>query len=194
MGGIGSGRSCWRSKNFVEETRFITSKWVKAHLQLLQKQPLQVNWYQGKESIGSVSVSLVNLNQLCVWYKYRRSCESDWLAVCEFISIQLSACRYGGVRLWFICPKCGKRITNIYVDTVVACRNCLGLRYQCEYEDEMSRLQSKTRKIFDRIGNDCVRPKGMHRKTYERLICEAIELQNRQDSLIEAKFRKFATL
>ena len=192
MGGLGSGRSCWRSKSFVEETRFISSKWVKAHLLTLQQQSLQVSWNQGQTSLGSARVSISNPGQLCVQYKYRRSCESDWSAVCEFISIQLSACRYGGVRLWFICPKCGKRIANIYVDTVVSCRNCLGLRYQCEYEDEMSRLQSKTRKIFDRIGNACVRPKGMHRKTYERLICEAIELQNQQDDLIEAKFRKFA--
>lgn len=190
MGGIGSGRSCWRSKNFVEETRFITSRWVKSHLQTLSKQPLQVNWYQGKESLGSASVSLVSHNQLCVRYKYRRSCEGDWVSVTDFVPIQLSTCWYGGVRLWFICPKCGKRNAIIYVDTVVACRDCLGLRYQSEYEDEISRLQSKTQKIFDRIGHDYVRPKGMHHKTYERLLSKANELQIRQDKLIEAKFRK----
>ena len=190
MGGIGSGRSCWRSKNFVEETRFITSRWVKSHLQTLSKQPLQVNWYQGKESLGSASVSLVSHNQLCVRYKYRRSCEGDWVSVTDFVPIQLSTCRYGGVRFWFICPKCGKRNAIIYVDTVVACRDCLGLRYQSEYEDEISRLQSKTQKIFDRIGHDYVRPKGMHHKTYERLLSKANELQIRQDKLIEAKFRK----
>ena len=190
MGGIGSGRSCWRSKNFVEETRFITSRWVKSHLQTLSKQPLQVIWNQRKESLGSASVSLVSHNQLCVRYKYRRSCEGDWVSVTDFVPIQLSTCRYGGVRFWFICPKCGKRNAIIYVDTVVACRDCLGLRYQSEYEDEISRLQSKTQKIFDRIGHDYVRPKGMHHKTYERLLSKANELQIRQDKLIEAKFRK----
>lgn len=194
MGGIGSGRGCWRSKNFVEETRFITSRWVKAHLQTLSKQPLQVNWHQGKESLGSASVSLVNLNQLCVRYKYRRSCEGEWASVTEFVPIQLSTCRYGGVRLWFICPKCGKRVAIIYVDTVVACRGCLELHYQSEYEDDISRLQSKTRKIFDRISHNYVRPKGMHHKTYERLLSKANELQIRQDKLIEAKFRKLAQL
>ena len=187
MGGIGSGRSCWRSKNFVEETRFITSKWVKAHLQTLSKQPLQVNWHQGKESLGSASVSLVNLHQLCVRYKYRCSSDVSWLTVTEFIPLQLSACRYGGERLWFTCPKCGKRIAIIYVDSMVACRDCLGLRYQSEYEDDISRLQSKARKIFDRIGHDYVRPKGMHHKTYECLLSKAIELQISQDKLIEAK-------
>lgn len=190
MGGIGSGRSCWRSKNFVEETRFITSKWVKAHLQTLSKQPLQVNWHQGKESLGSASVSLVNLHQLCVRYKYRCSSDVSWLTVTEFIPLQLSACRYGGERLWFTCPKCGKRIAIIYVDSMVACRDCLGLRYQSEYEDDISRLQSKARKIFDRIGHDYVRPKGMRHKTYECLLSKAIELQISQDKLIEAKFRK----
>ena len=194
MGGIGSGRGCWRSKNFVEETRFITSKWVKAHLQLLQKQPLQVNWHQGKESLGSASVSLVNHNQLFVQYKYRRSCEGDWSTVTEFIPLQFSACRYGGSRVWFICPKCGRRAAFIYVDTVVACRSCLGLHYQSEYEDDISRLQSKTRKIFDRIGHDYARPKGMHHKTYECLLSKANELQISQDKLIEAKFRKLVQL
>lgn len=194
MGGIGSGRSCWRSKNFVEETRFITSGWVKAHLQTLSKRPLQVNWHQGKESLGSVGVSLVNHNQLCIQYKYRRSCEGDWSTVTEFIPLQFSACRYGGSRLWFICPKCGKKVAIIYVDTVVACRSCLGLRYQSEYEDDISRLQSKVRKIFDRIGHDYARPKGMHHKTYECLLSKAIELQIRQDKLIEAKFQKIIQL
>ena len=194
MGGIGSGRSCWRSKNFVEETRFITSGWVKAHLQTLSKRPLQVNWHQGKESLGSVGVSLVNHNQLCIQYKYRRSCEGDWSTVTEFIPLQFSACRYGGSRLWLICPKCGKRVAIIYVDTVVACSSCLGLRYQSEYEDDISRLQSKVRKIFDRIGHDYARPKGMHHKTYECLLSKAIELQIRQDKLIEAKFQKIIQL
>lgn len=194
MGGIGSGRSCWRSKNFVEETRFITSGWVKAHLQTLSKRPLQVNWHQGKESLGSVGVSLANHNQLCIQYKYRRSCEGDWSTVTEFIPLQFSACRYGGSRLWLICPKCGKRVAIIYVDTVVACRSCLGLRYQSEYEDDISRLQSKVRKIFDRIGHDYARPKGMHHKTYECLLSKAIELQIRQDKLIEAKFQKIIQL
>lgn len=194
MGGIGSGRSCWRSKNFVEETRFITSGWVKAHLQTLSKRPLQVNWHQGKESLGNAGVSLVNHNQLCIQYKYRRSCEGDWSTVTEFIPLQFSACRYGGSRLWFICPKCGKRVAIIYVDTVVACRSCLGLRYQSEYEDDISRLQSKVRKIFDRIGHDYARPKGMHHKTYECLLSKAIELQIRQDKLIEAKFQKIIQL
>lgn len=194
MGGIGSGRSCWRSKNFVEETRFITSKWIKSHFQTLQKQPLQVNWHQGKESLGSARVSLLDHNHLCVQYKYRHSCEEDWSTVTEFIFLQLTACRYGGERLWFICPKCGKRTVIIYVDTVAACRDCLGLRYQSEYEDDISRLQSKTQKIFDRIGHDYVRPKGMHRKTYERLLSKANELQISQDRLIEAKFRKLVQL
>lgn len=36
----------------------------------------------------------------------------------------------GGHRYWFLCPGCGKRVTNIYLDTpIAACRNCLGLKY-----------------------------------------------------------------
>ena len=98
------------------------------------------------------------------------------------------------MQVLFICPKCGKRVAIIYVDTVVACRSCLGLRYQSEYEDDISRLQSKVRKIFDRIGHDYARPKGMHHKTYECLLSKAIELQIRQDKLIEAKFQKIIQL
>jgi hypothetical protein len=51
------------------------------------------------------------------------------------MGIELSATRtrFGGERLWFICPLCKRRAGCLYRgsgEAVLGCRKCLGLRYR----------------------------------------------------------------
>ena len=86
---------------------------------------------------------------------------------------------YGGKRWWFICPinRCRKRVRKLYLTaTYFACRKCLNLAYNSQSEPIHSRMLSKARKIHVKLGGSgCIddevcKPKGMHQKTFNRLI------------------------
>lgn len=47
------------------------------------------------------------------------------------VSMTSSQTRFGGLRLWFLCPKCNKRRGVLYLkDGEIACRICFGLKYK----------------------------------------------------------------
>ncbi len=49
------------------------------------------------------------------------------------LNLLTSSTRFNGIRYWFSCPICNRRIGTIYRDPVnltVGCRNCLNLQYK----------------------------------------------------------------
>ena len=47
------------------------------------------------------------------------------------IQMTTTKTRFGGRRIWFVCPICGKKIGVIYLDSLfLGCRTCLGLNYR----------------------------------------------------------------
>lgn len=40
--------------------------------------------------------------------------------------------RFGGLRYWFLCPRCGRRVGKLYYAHRWACRRCLNLAYQSQ--------------------------------------------------------------
>jgi hypothetical protein len=92
--------------------------------------------------------------------------------------VDWTACRYGGSRPWFLCPRanCGRRVALLFWDAGFACRQCLGLAYECQREQLVDRLARRVAKIKRRLGPDDPvanqKPKQMHLSTYRRLISE----------------------
>lgn len=96
-------------------------------------------------------------------------------------------CNYGGKRPWFICPGkgCGKRVAKLYLDSkYFLCRHCHDLAYSSQRRSRSSRLLDKAQKIYRKLGADICddlsatpKPKGMHWRTYERLVGEAQEAE-----------------
>jgi hypothetical protein len=101
------------------------------------------------------------------------------------VLITWTRCALGGRRPWFVCnsednsgTRCGRRAAKIYLGAypVFACRCCQGLTYASQKQTPHLRLISKAMKIRMRLGGSPNlsgpfpdRPKGLHRKTYERL-------------------------
>lgn len=59
------------------------------------------------------------------------------------INVEFSATktRFGGERLWFVCPACKRRVGCLYRGSEViqlGCRECLGLRYRKQIERRLS--------------------------------------------------------
>jgi hypothetical protein len=80
--------------------------------------------------------------------------------------------RFGGHRLWFLCPSCRQRCRVLYGSWRIACRRCHGLRYLCQSGTRSARANLGMMKIVKRLDPEAVynelppKPKGMHWSTY----------------------------
>lgn len=100
------------------------------------------------------------------------------------IDFTTTQCHFGGYRLWFICPRCGRRCGILYPEV---CRLCRGLRYASEGESEVDRLLRKALKIRTKLGQTSggtlayfpMKPKRMRWHTYMRLREEALACEAR---------------
>ncbi len=104
------------------------------------------------------------------------------------IRLTRTECNYGGERVWFLCPHCGKRSAILYLTSgTFACRHCSKLAYASQSEDAISRLWRKQRKIERRLAgsagewNGWRKPKGMHQTTFDRLRAAIVEIEREKD-------------
>lgn len=99
-------------------------------------------------------------------------------------SVEWTRCNYGGRRPWFKCH-CGARVSKLYYGGIfVGCRHCYNMVYECQRRGEKSRGYYQACKIRLSLGGAPTiaepfpeRPRRMWRRTYERLRCEAEELE-----------------
>jgi hypothetical protein len=99
------------------------------------------------------------------------------------VPITWTDCHLGGRRPWFRCAlcmngqHCGRRVAFLYgADELFACRSCYGLSYANQHESPKYRHIGRARRIRMRLGGSedlrqpfPLRPRGMHRRGYERL-------------------------
>ena len=101
------------------------------------------------------------------------------------VGITTSSCHYGNYRYWFICPHCGKRVGVLYCAGLYVCRQCIGANYATQLMQPIDKLFSKVAKIRHRLQWQAgiahghgAKPKGMHYKTYFKLVWEHDRLVN----------------
>jgi hypothetical protein len=144
------------------------------------------SWTRGGDAAGSVTVRVEDAN--CVLsYRSCRPGSSEWKSNQQRVPIRLTACHFGGVRPWFVCPAycngrhCGRRAAILYcAGELFACRWCYGLSYASQQQTPLDRRLEQARKIRMRLGGgvDLLeplpgKPKGMHRRTFLRLQARA---------------------
>lgn len=110
--------------------------------------------------------------------------------------IERTACNYGGSRPWFLCPSCRRRCAVVYYGAAggrFACRHCTRVAYLSQCDDEMGRLWRRQWKIERKLAggagewNRRQKPKGMHRRTFDRLRNQVWELEMRRDDVFEVQ-------
>lgn len=57
------------------------------------------------------------------------------------IQLTTSKTRFGGNRIWFICPICKNKKGVMYTDPIVGCRVCLNLKYKQQRYSKMIEFQ-----------------------------------------------------
>lgn len=178
MGGIGSGTWYrWDTKTTTEEVHRVDIRYMRKRglLKCLGSSGI-LSWSQGGEKTGSIRFRL-ELNSLILMYKYRYHGE-EWIEVEELVRLDRTPCNFGGERLWFLCPHCGKRVAVLYgARARFLCRHCHGLSYSSQCESDLDRMMRKARKIRRRLNaSDDLseeiwdKPKNMHWSTFNRLV------------------------
>lgn len=182
MGGIGSGNWYrWDKKDTVEDNRSIdVRRWQREGL-LIPGQSFSWEWWRQGEKVADIDVRVDSAARVFLSYRYRRNGD-EWENLDYPVSLDTTSCTYGGGRYWFRCPAvgCGRRVALLYLGSrYFACRHCYRLTYTSQRETPNDRLARRANKIreklewepgvFNGFGG---KPKGMHRRTFERLYLE----------------------
>lgn len=192
MGGFGSGRPS-SGRGTVEDWH-----WLDVN-QLHRAGCLDAGWSGGWQwTHNGKRTGWINLasgvDSLRLTYRTRTP-GAEWLDVAETVSIVRVPCRFGGARPYFICPGivngvvCGRRVAKLYASgRYFLCRHCHQLAHASQREAVWERALRRASKIRRRLGGNPEtiepfpdRPKGMWRRTYQRLLEQVADAESVAD-------------
>lgn len=182
MGGWGSGRQY--GKPIAEHALRIDIAWMIRRGLARPGQYLSGNlsWTRGGEPSGNISYS-ANMcdpegGTLELRFKVTRHNTGESKDYTQRIRLSYTEPHFGGKRWWMHCPVTGERVGKLYVPDggdIFASRKAWRIGYRSQRVTErdaaFERLYRLQRKLGGREGWDegYCRPKGMHRRTFERL-------------------------
>jgi len=118
----------------------------------------------------------------------------------QAVLLTTTACHFGGVRHWFICPAegCGRRAAVLYRapgGAEFACRHCAQVIYAVTRETPHERLARREAKLQSRLGGAASlggpRPRGMHKKTFRKLsTLRAVMSLDRHTAVLDAMLKQ----
>ena len=134
--------------------------------------------------MGTSSVTLM--------YRHRLRGDEKWEGMEYPVGLEWTACHYGGKRPWFLCPCCGRRVAVLYGARIYACRHCHNLAYDSQRETKYGRLLNRAHTLRARLDGDngWSKPKGMHQKTFDRLLAEYCHYEEAASVFFYARAKK----
>lgn len=101
----------------------------------------------------------------------------------QTVAVTTTPCNYGGVRYWWKCEKCSRRVAVLYGAGIFVCRHCIGANYKSQLSQPIDRLFQRVAVVRARLGweggiahGHGSRPRYMHHSTYNRLVSEHDQL------------------
>lgn len=203
MGGFGSGRPSGFGRDKVESCRSIDVNRLHKTGCLVPDWCGGWEWKRDGERVAWISM---RAEEGCLMLNYNvRSNGEEWQSVEEPVPIVRVPCRVGGTRPYFTCPgvvnglACGRRVVKLYGSgRYFLCRHCYRLAYASQSEGELDRALRRANKVRMRLGGDPgmaspfpKRPKGMWRRTYERLRDDAFEAEMLADEAFAIQAARF---
>jgi hypothetical protein len=169
MGGwrFGAGRRGWRVK--AEHLLQLDARKMAREGAIEQGSGLRMgswSWRQNGEEVGRVG--------------YTASRDTVTVYAGEFhqaLPVLRTPCHYGGSRCWFGCPRCGRRVAILYWRNGpgFGCRGCSQVAYSTQSKGWLERAVHRQAKTESRLTEEGLRPRGMHRKTYDALLADIEE-------------------
>ena len=128
MGGFGSGNHR-EKKETVDDCLILSCSWLLQHNYL----DLAVGaWKDG----GITYLNFFGRPAYTLDFRVKRLPEGELLLLLltthQLVYLRPTSLRFGGVRWWFLCPKCDRRCAKLYLQShrsVFLCRICLGVGY-----------------------------------------------------------------
>lgn len=214
MGGILSGRKpAQNTKSLPEDFITLDVRELRKREGLAPKQSYNLHKYSCGKRIGILAVTT---HQDRLSLQYTAFNEQNRQCSFQFTAIDWTPCHFGGRRPWFVCPNenCGKRVAILYGPHPFLCRNCQGIAYQSQRENEIQRLIRKMEALRAKFSGptktvgsakELSRPKGVHQRTFKlleqrhRLLASEISLKQVRelielDAKVEARLSKIESL
>lgn len=179
MGGIGSGRRYQGGKDATSDTRPLDIRRLQRDGVLTPGRAFGWQWTVNGKEVASIQIR-TEADRVILNYR-SRSNGGEWQPLEYPVYLEWTGCNLGGQRAWFLCPAqgCGRRVAILYGGSIFACRHCQKLAYECQRETDDDRAARRADTIRRRLGwkpgilnGPGGQPKGMHRRTFERLKAE----------------------
>lgn len=133
------------------------------------------SWTRGGRQTASISI-FAGGDSVTLDYRVKQP-DGTWQPMNYAVRLDRTSCNYGGQRIWWLCPHCSRRVAVLWGGRKYACRHCHDLAYESTRTAPDSKAFARADKLRKRLGwvpgvahgiGD--RPKGMHWKTYLRLL------------------------
>lgn len=191
MGGYGSGRQ--GGKRTTNGMWRLDVHYLHRHGMLTPGRVSDLSWSRNGERLASIGV-WAEAGRVILKYRSRPR-GGEWEDKEYPVPLEWTDCHFGGQRPWFLCPCCYRRVAVLYGGSIYACRHCHNLVYDCQRADEHSRLLGRAQKIQRRLGWDGPhgwrKPKGMHQRTFDRLVREHERFDRASWMAVAEKFNLF---
>jgi hypothetical protein len=201
MGGFGSGRPIGLGRVKVEGCRSLDVNRLHREGCLRSEWSGICQWTRDGERVAWIGLG-AEFDRLRLTYRVQIG--GQWEDVVETVRIVRVGCRFGGARPYFICPgvvsgiACGRRIAKLYgPGRYFLCRHCYCLVHASQSEGGLDRALRRANRVRERLGGDPgmaapfpPRPKGMWRRTYERLHRRTFEIEMRAEEAMDLHLAK----
>jgi hypothetical protein len=199
MGGFGSGRPSGGGREVVEACRSLDVDRLQRAGCLRPGWSGSWLWTRNGEQVAWIGLR-AEAGLLRLMYRVRVA-GGEWQEVDETVHTVRVPCRLGGSRPYFVCPgvvngvACGRRVARLFgAGRYFLCRHCHRLAHASQREGELDRTLRRANKVRRRLGGEAGmaarfpdRPRGMWRRTYERLRRTVFEAEMAAEDAIEAR-------
>jgi hypothetical protein len=187
MGGFGSGRNYYATTPDVEACRRLDSDDFSEMVEAADGSSADISWGDDIRIRGYIVNSSDGDRADGIRLEYTAG-SGDAATKHEYrLPFDYTEPNFGGVRVWFQCPRCQTRRGILYLPPSrerFACRECYDLQYRSSRDsgNEMKRALDRYRDAFSKADkhdrhphpNDVLptspeKPKGMHQETFEGL-------------------------
>jgi len=145
----------------------LTSTYPALHASCFQKMNLPEAFEPGTLTRGGRVLASLKMARQAIVIEYTITSRGVSVNVSDRVAFDWTFPAYGGRRVWFLCPRCGRRRGVLYLGQRVVCRECLDLAYPCEMQSRMDRGWTLHQRWLSRIADG--KPKRMRWKTYGKL-------------------------
>ena len=145
------------------------------------------HWTRRREKVADINIQVEGKHRLRLRYRVTTRGEAE--ARDYPLAVTWTPCHLGGVRPWFLCPCCSRRVAILYGGAGFACRHCRSLNYASQQASKRDRAADRSWDLRRALG--CTegflstpaeyirKPKGMHWRTFFRRIDQIKRLDAR---------------